>query len=79
MKSELCDRCPAGAKSLDAPGVLDFLENDWNACESCPHGKELRVAAQQFRLRKSQWWVVNGRAVIPIWVVEHLRKRAYEV
>lgn len=71
--STSCGRCRGWTESL--VGVLDVLENGWSACEDCAHHKVMRVVAKQFQSRESQWWVVDGRVVIPVWIVEHLRNR----
>ena len=73
LMSISCGRCRGWAESL--VGVLDVLENGWSACEECSNHQVMRVVAKQFQSRESQWWVVDGRVVIPVWIVEHLRNR----
>jgi hypothetical protein len=53
--------------------ILDLLR-EWSAADDGSRSNALHVAAQQFRLRKPQWWVVNGKTAVPIWMVERLRK-----
>ena len=68
-----CGRCPAWTDSL--VDVLDVVEKRWSACEGCAHEEDIRAVAVQFQSHQSQWWVVDGRVVIPIWIVERLRYR----
>ena len=66
-----CGRCPGWTDSpLD---VLAVLNGEWSACEGCPDKEVMRIVAKQFRSRQPQWWVVGGRVVIPMWMVERLR------
>jgi hypothetical protein len=34
----------------------------------------MQVVAEQFRMRLPRWWVVQGNVVVPIWIVELLKK-----
>lgn len=68
-----CGRCPGWTDALIY--AQDVLDEKKSACVGCTHEAVLRVVAKQFQLRQSQWWVVDGRVVIPIWVVERLRSR----
>ena len=76
VNSKACDVCPASIQSLNEHNVLDVL-GKWGTCDDCPRTNALQIAAQQFRLRRPQWWVVNGKMAVPIWVVERLRNRAF--
>lgn len=60
------------------PGVRDLLRHNWDTCENCSFEKDFRTVAQQFQMRKPQWWVVNGKSVIPVWIIERLRTMRYE-
>jgi hypothetical protein len=33
----------------------------------------MRVVSEQFRMGVSQWWVVDGVVVVPVWAVEILK------
>ena len=68
-----CGRCPRWTGSLE--DVLGILNGELSACEVCAQREVMQVVAKQFRSRQPQWWVVDGRAVIPIWIVERLRTR----
>ena len=68
-----CSRCSGWNASVEE--VLKVLEYEWDACEGCAYAEPMRLVARQYRLRQPQWWVVNGKGVIPIWIVERLRKR----
>ena len=78
MAPPSCDGCPVKSNSMSVAGVRDLLEKDWTTCGTCPHEPDLRRVAQQFRLHRPKWWVVNGRTVIPMWVIENLRNLRYE-
>ena len=73
-----CDGCPLKNNSLSVAGVRDLLQKDWNTCGTCPHEPALRRVAQQFRLHRPKWWVVDGRSVIPMWIIENLRNFRFE-
>lgn len=68
-----CNRCSGWTASVEE--VLEVLEKKGSACERCAHGELMRLVTRQYRMRQPQWWVVDGKRVIPIWIVEHLRKR----
>lgn len=70
MGSNSCARCLGWTNS--PKDVLALLNNEWNACASCAHKKVIGTVAEQLRLRQPRWWVVNGRVVVPIWIVERL-------
>ena len=68
-----CRRCTRWTASVEE--VLEVLEMEQGACEGCAHEDLMRSVTRQYRMRLPQWWVVNGKRVIPIWIVEQLRKR----
>lgn len=68
---ESCGRCPGWTGSIE--DVLEVLSGKWRACEACTEREMMRAVVHQHRSRHPQWWVVDGRRVIPIWIVEHLR------
>jgi hypothetical protein len=35
----------------------------------------MAIAIEQLRKGRPAWWVVGGAVVVPIWIVEHLKKR----
>jgi hypothetical protein len=55
-------------------GVQSILRGEWSACETCAHHVAMNVLIDQFRNRRPQWWVVDGAVVVPIWIVESLKK-----
>ena len=66
-----CGDCSGWTGSLE--NVLAILNGEWSACEDCAHKEVMRVVVRQYQLRQPQWWVVGGRVVIPMWMVERLR------
>ena len=54
--------------------VIRILQDDWGRCEGCTNGDVLEVLIKQFRLRAPRWWVVDGAVIVPIWIVEKLKK-----
>ncbi len=78
MAPTSCDGCPVKSSSMSVAGVRNLLEKDWKTCETCLYEPDLRRVVQQFRLHRPKWWVVNGRTVIPMWVIENLRNLRYE-
>jgi hypothetical protein len=55
-------------------GVIQILAKQWSACEHCAHQSVIRKLVEQFRMRRPRWWVVDGDVVVPIWIVERLKK-----
>jgi hypothetical protein len=68
-----CNRCLEWTNSVET--VLEVLNNDASACEGCGRQREMRVVADQYRKRRSRWWIVGTKVVVPIWIVETLRTR----
>jgi hypothetical protein len=33
----------------------------------------MRVVSNRFRLQTQRWWEVNGKVIVPIWLVEFIR------
>jgi hypothetical protein len=69
--SSTCTCCRNWTQSIDT--VVAVLCGDLAGCETCADRKVMDDIAQQYRARHSQWWVVDRRRVIPIWIVEQLR------
>lgn len=67
-----CGRCQEWTTSATA--VMDVLNNKWQGCENCAHQAVMNTVTEQFRMRRPRWWIVGGNVVIPMWVVELLRK-----
>jgi hypothetical protein len=53
--------------------VRIILCNAESACKNCKHHTDIRAVATQFLAGLPKWWVVNGRVVVPIWIVEQLK------
>jgi hypothetical protein len=72
--SQACGRCLLAAKTVtDAVEGLAALIDSASPCESCVHQSAMRIVAEQFRMRLPRWWVVDGKVVVPIWIVELLK------
>jgi hypothetical protein len=67
-----CSHCFTQASSLKE--ALGILTNQWSACEHCPHQPVMRVLIDKFQRREPRWWVVGGAMIVPIWIVEQLKK-----
>jgi hypothetical protein len=72
MTANACRRCLSAAHSTS--DVLGILTGEWAACEGCAHQSVMRVLVEQFQKRAPRWWVVGGTQVVPIWIVESLKK-----
>ena len=72
MNASLCRRCTDMFHSVES--VIRILQDDWGRCEGCTNGDVLEVLIKQFRLRAPRWWVVDGAVIVPIWIVEKLKK-----
>ncbi len=72
VNSNLCHRCGEAFRSVET--VLKILKNEWIQCESCMQPAAIPVLIKQFRLRMPRWWVVDGTVLVPIWIVESLKK-----
>jgi hypothetical protein len=54
--------------------VRNILKSAHDVCENCDHHSDIRAVVMQFRVGQARWWIVNDRVVVPIWVVEFLKK-----
>ena len=74
MHSKSCGHCLEWTTSDDT--LLDALRGRWRARKGCDHQPLMHVAIEQWRKSQPFWWVVGSAVVVPVWVVEHLTKRA---
>lgn len=65
-----CGRCKAWAES--PAETLKFLKGEREACPGCPHKATIELVSRQYKANCSQWWVVDGVAVVPVWIKEQL-------
>jgi hypothetical protein len=72
VEAKTCGRCLGWTDSLEK--VREILNNQFSACEGCAHQAQMQVVTEQFRMRLPRWWVVQGNVVVPIWIVELLKK-----
>lgn len=73
VKPESCSQCLGWSESLEK--VERLLGGDLSACGGCAHHNDMRIVAQQFAMNQPRWWAVNGRQVVPIWLVDRIRKK----
>ena len=73
MSSKSCSRCLGWTTS--AKVLLDILNDRSSACEGCVHGADMKLVIEQYQTRRPRWWMVGSTVVVPIWMVELLRKR----
>lgn len=73
MTLKSCQRCFQWADSPET--VHKILSGQFDPCEGCKHEPMFRVVAQQYQMNQPRWWVVNDALVIPIWVVDIVRKK----
>ena len=68
-----CSRCLEWTTSVES--VLEVLSNESCACEGCGSQKTMKVVADQYHKRRPRWWIVGTTVVVPMWIVEQLRRR----
>jgi hypothetical protein len=73
MNSEACRDCIASKTSPEK--VIEILLNQPSQCKNCAHQDVIRVVANKFRTRLHKWWVINGTVIVPIWIVESIKRR----
>ena len=67
-----CGCCEGWAES---PGeTLKFLKGERQPCMHCPEKTTIEVVTRQFQANYPKWWVVDGRAVVPVWIKEHVHR-----
>jgi len=71
MKSSPCRPCIES--DATASDILAMLNNPPEKCSHCASSVVMRVVSEQFRMGVSQWWVVDGVVVVPVWAVELLK------
>jgi hypothetical protein len=40
----------------------------------CPEKTTIEVVTRQFQANCPKWWVVDGRAVVPVWIKEQVHR-----
>ena len=73
MQPKSCARCLGWTESIES--VDAALKKQWQASEACAHQRLMWTAIDQLRTGRTAWWVVNGSVVVPIWIVEQVKKR----
>ncbi len=76
MPVESCRHCIESVTSVHE--ALAILNSPPRRCETCSQAKTMRNVVEQFRTRQPHWWVVDGAVVVPIWIVELLKKHRGE-
>jgi hypothetical protein len=72
VKPKSCRGC---IESSDSTGeMVEVLNNGTSECASCPHEPVIRNVNEQFRMKRPRWWLVNGEVVVPVWLVERVKK-----
>jgi hypothetical protein len=54
------------------------LNNQLGDCAGCPEQSVMRKLVRQYQKGQPRWWVVDNVVVVPIWMVE-LMRRAPEI
>jgi hypothetical protein len=57
-----------------SPGHVKKLLHSQSVCVHCEDHADIRAVVRQYRMGISRWWVVNNSVVVPIWIVELLKK-----
>ncbi len=73
MKQKSCRHCSNWADSPEI--VQEILRKRFSPCEGCEQQQVIHMLARQYELNQPRWWVINGVHVVPIWVVDIVRKR----
>lgn len=73
VQSELCSRCVEWTTSTEA--LREVLNNQWRTCETCAQRSVMWTVSEQYRTGRPRWWVVGGKMIVPIWLVETLKRR----
>ena len=73
MNEKPCHRCLGWA---DSPEIVQaILARQFSPCEDCDQKPVIRALTQQYEMSQPRWWVVNNTQVVPIWVVDALKKK----
>lgn len=71
--SELSHACCINV--ADAPlKLFSLLKGQLQPCRDCRQRKIIDTMVKQFKSKQPRWWIVNGAVVVPIWVLERLRR-----
>ena len=67
-----CGCCEGWAVS--AVETLKFLKGERQPCMHCPEKTTIELVTRQFQANCPKWWVVEGRAVVPVWIKEQVHR-----
>ena len=73
MSSKSCSRCFKWTTSVDV--LQDVLSNKVDACEDYIHRADMKLVTEQYHTHRPRWWMVGDTVIVPIWMVEFLKKR----
>lgn len=72
LQAKTCTCCEGWAES--AAETLKFLKGERQPCPQCPEKTKIEIVTRQFQSNSAKWWVVNGVAVVPVWIKEQVHR-----
>jgi hypothetical protein len=73
LDEKICRNCLGSCSSTEE--TLGILQGESTLCVGCDEYTTLVTISEQYRSQRPRWWQVNGEIVVPVWIVERVRKR----
>lgn len=73
MEEKVCRKCLGACSSTEEK--VEILHGESSVCVDCPRQPIIQAVSEQFRSQRARWWQVNGEIVVPVWIVEHVKRR----
>ena len=72
MEQKRCRICLEESPSTD--GMITILKAEAEICEGCPEQPVLQTVSEQYQAQRPRWWQINGELIIPVWLVERIKR-----
>ena len=54
--------------------MITILKAEAEICEGCPEQPVLQTVSEQYQAQRPRWWQINGELIIPVWLVERIKR-----
>lgn len=73
LNEKICRNCLGSCSSTEE--TVEILQGESTLCTGCDEYTTLVTISEQYRSQRPRWWQVNGEIVVPVWIVERVKKR----
>jgi hypothetical protein len=71
LENKACRGCLGACSSTE--DTVEILHGESSLCANCPQQPVIQTVSEQYRSRRPRWWQVQGRLVVPIWIVDRVK------